>query len=276
MTIDASQNVGVGVTPSAWGSGRRAIDIGSSGSVSAVSGSGYLVGYSNSYYNGTNDIYKTSNYATYYTQNAVNGTHSWGIAASGTAGNAITFTQAMTLDASGNLLVGTTNTSESAGNGLKLLVGSTPGFKVVTAASTGSSASFMSYSSGAGAYRFYVTDAGVINATSTTITGISDQRLKENIRDIETGLNAVMALQPRRFDWKEGKGQDKKNAAGFIAQEFEAVFPECVNTSMAGADGIEYKNINHETLIPTLVKAIQEQQALITQLQADVAALKGA
>jgi hypothetical protein len=45
---------------------------------------------------------------------------------------------------------------------------------------------------------------------------------------------------------------------------------------MAGADGIEYKNINHETLIPTLVKAIQEQQALITQLQADVAALKGA
>jgi hypothetical protein len=50
---------------------------------------------------------------------------------------------------------------------------------------------------------------------------------------------------------------------------------------MAGADGIEYKNINHETLIPTLVKAIQEQQAmiasqseLITSLTARITALE--
>jgi len=85
-----------------------------------------------------------------------------------------------------------------------------------------------------------------------------------------------MALKPRRFDWKEGKGQDKKDVAGFIAQEFEDVFPECVGTSMAGEDGIEYKNINHETLIPTLVKAIQEQQALITQLTARITALETA
>jgi hypothetical protein len=131
------------------------------------------------------------------------------------------------------------------------------------------------YSTGASAYRFYVGWNGTIYATSIVITAISDQRLKENIRDIDTGLSAIMALKPRRFDWKEGKGQDKKDAAGFIAQEFEDVFPECVGASMAGADGIEYKNINHETLIPTLVKAIQEQQTLIIQLQADVAALKG-
>jgi hypothetical protein len=78
------------------------------------------------------------------------------------------------------------------------------------------------------------------------------------VRDIDTGLDSIMALKPRRFDWKEGKGQNKKNVAGFIAQEFETVFPECVSTSKAGDDGIEYKNINHETLIPTLVKAIQE------------------
>ena len=81
------------------------------------------------------------------------------------------------------------------------------------------------------------------------------------MRDIDTGLSSIMALKPRRFDWKEGKGQDKKDVAGFIAQEFEDVFPECVSTSKAGADGIEYKNINHETLIPTLVKAIQELKA---------------
>ena len=140
--------------------------------------------------------------------------------------------------------------------------------------STNSTTSYNLYSTGAGAFRFYVGLGGTIFATSIVITAISDQRLKENVRDIDTGLDAIMALKPRRFDWKEGKGQDKKNAAGFIAQEFENVFPECVSTSKAGADGIEYKNINHETLIPTLVKAIQEQQALITQLTTRLTALE--
>ena len=136
------------------------------------------------------------------------------------------------------------------------------------AGSTNSATQWNTYSTGAGAYRFYVGMGGTIFATSIVITAISDERLKENVRDIDTGLNSIMALKPRRFDWKEGKGQDKKNAAGFIAQEFEQVFPECVSLSKAGADGIEYKNINHETLIPTLVKAMQEQQAIIESLKA--------
>jgi hypothetical protein len=181
-------------------------------------------------------------------------------------------------DSSGNLLVGTTNASGSAGVGSKIL--STAAgfiFAQVTAASTdGAATSYNYYSTGGGAYRFYVGAGGTIFATSIVISAISDQRLKENVRDIDAGLNSIMALKPRRFDWKEGKGQDKKNVAGFIAQEFEDVFPECVSTSMAGEDGIEYKNINHETLIPTLVKAIQEQQALITQLTARITALEGA
>jgi hypothetical protein len=123
------------------------------------------------------------------------------------------------------------------------------------------------YNTSAGAYRFYVSNAGTVFATSTSISAISDQRLKENVRDIDTGLDAILALKPRRFDWKEGKGQDKKDVAGFIAQEFETVFPECVSISKAGEDGIEYKNINHETLIPTLVKAIQELKAEIDILK---------
>ena len=83
-----------------------------------------------------------------------------------------------------------------------------------------------------------------------------------------------MLVKPRRFDWKDGKGQDKKDAAGFIAQEFEQVFPNSVSTSLAGEDGIEYKTLCHEELIPTMVKAIQEQQQMIETLQAKVAALE--
>ena len=84
------------------------------------------------------------------------------------------------------------------------------------------------YSTGASAYRFFVSMNGTIYATTTTITAISDQRLKENIRDLDDGLDVVMALKPRKFDWKEGKGADIKNARGFIAQEFETVLPDMI------------------------------------------------
>jgi hypothetical protein len=182
-------------------------------------------------------------------------------------------TERARIDSSGNLLVA--KTSQGAANvGFEASPNGNGGFS--RSATTDADTTAFVYSTGAGAFRFYVGMGGTVNATSITITAISDQRLKENVRDIDTGLSSIMALKPRRFDWKESKGQDKKNVAGFIAQEFEDVFPECVATSLAGEDGIEYKNINHETLIPTLVKAIQEQQALITQLTARITALEGA
>jgi hypothetical protein len=100
ITVDTSQNVGIGVTPSAWQSGTGAIQMPSNNSYSQ-----YGVG-KNAYYNGTSYIYSTSSYATLYQQNS-SGQHLWLNAASGTAGNAISFTQAMTLDASGNVGIGT-------------------------------------------------------------------------------------------------------------------------------------------------------------------------
>jgi hypothetical protein len=193
----------------------------------------------------------------------------------------------VTIDSNGNLLVGTTSDSGKinclssadqhtirAENTNATLASNIIYANATRNTTNGSFNAFAYYNTTAGSYKFYVIDSGAIYSTSIVITSISDQRLKENVRDIDTGLDSIMALKPRRFDWKEGKGQDKKNVAGFIAQEFEDVFPECVSTSKAGADGIEYKNINHETLIPTLVKAIQEQQATITTLTARISALE--
>jgi hypothetical protein len=116
---------------------------------------------------------------------------------------------------------------------------------------------------------------GTVFATSTTISAISDQRLKENIRDLDAGLAEVMALKPRLYDWKEGKGADIKNARGFIAQEFEEVFPDLIDEWRDPApEGEEpYKSVRQD-LIPVLVKAIQEQQQMIETLQAKVAALE--
>jgi hypothetical protein len=179
-----------------------------------------------------------------------------------------------TIDTSGNLLVGKTAFGLAVGTSIDANTSSGGGVRVVSSSSTSSADGFQMYSTGASAYRFYVSFNGTINATSTTITGISDQRLKENIRDLDEGLSNVMALKPRKFDWKEGKGANIKNARGFIAQEFETVFPDMIEEWKDPApEGEEpYKAVN-ANLIPTLVKAIQELNTLITAQSATITSL---
>jgi hypothetical protein len=327
MTLDASGNLGLGVTPSAWGGSYGAIETTGAGLWSINSGNLDFI--QNGFYNGTNYRYRNTNLASRYNQNA--GVHSWFTAASGTAGNAISFTQAMTLDASGNLgigttspgfrldvngvgnfqgvrvgangdtingslgllafqtsgteraritsggafLVGTTNTNETQTNGF-IVLGSTLGYVATSmSASTNSTSTYHVFSTGANAYRFYVGLGGTVYATSTTISAISDQRLKENVQDLDAGLDKIMALKPRKFDWKAGKGKDIKGDRGWIAQEFEQVFPDLIDEWKDPApEGEEpYKSVRAD-LIPVLVKAIQEQQALITSLTARIAALE--
>jgi hypothetical protein len=101
VTLDASGNLGLGATPSAWSTG-KALEIGDYGNAlwGVSSGSTFLL--NNAHYN-AGYLYSRTAAASYYQQNT--GIHYWFIAPSGTAGTAITFTQAMTLDVSGNLTV---------------------------------------------------------------------------------------------------------------------------------------------------------------------------
>jgi len=105
-TLDSSGNLGLGVTPSAWGGTFRTLQFTGAASIGGTTDPSLQVS-QNAYYNGTNWIYSTTAAASNYNQ--AGGAHAWRTAASGTAGNAITFTQAMTLDASGNLGIGTTS-----------------------------------------------------------------------------------------------------------------------------------------------------------------------
>jgi hypothetical protein len=112
MRIDSAGNLGLGVTPSAWGV-YKAIDILSGGTVFGAATNYAGLG-SNCFNNGSGWRYKNTAVAGLY-QLETN-THVWYTAASGTAGNAITFTQAMTLDADGDLGVGTTTPNKSGVN----------------------------------------------------------------------------------------------------------------------------------------------------------------
>jgi hypothetical protein len=364
-TLDSSGNLGLGVQPSAWTTNFsvRAFQFGG-GSVYSYNNDRVLVGQNTAITGGGSDTYINSAAASTYRQ--FQGAHAWYTAPSGTAGNAISFSQVMTLDASGrlaiantspttllsigsgagsggygggvylnrgasaynfyeasdgtntiifgldntitnakvgtvnsypvgfytnnteraritsggDLLVGTTDSSASSGSGIKSLPANNgtnnPQFAIVTSASTNTTASLSLYSTGAAAYRFYVADGGTVYATSTTISGISDQRFKENIQDLDVGLAKIMALKPRKFDWKAGKGKDIKGDRGFIAQEFEQVFPDLIDEWKDPAPEGEapYKSVRAD-LIPVLVKAIQELKSELDTVKAELATLKG-
>jgi hypothetical protein len=173
-------------------------------------------------------------------------------------------TERMRIDSSGHVLVGktaaniTTEGTEIRSNGEI--------FSTITPTAN----SLHVYNASAGAYRFYVTHAGQIHATSTSITAISDERLKENIVDLETGLSEVMSLQPRRFDWKNGDGE---NVAGFIAQEVETVLPDLIG-DYKHEELEDAKAVRMGDMIPTLVKAIQEQQTIIDDLKSRIETLE--
>jgi hypothetical protein len=106
FNFDSAGNLGLGVTPSAWASSYKALQIGARGSLYAHTSVGATLLGQNVYDDGTAKYIATAAASLYQLSGGV---HYWYTAPSGTAGNAITFTQAMTLDASGNLGVGTTS-----------------------------------------------------------------------------------------------------------------------------------------------------------------------
>jgi hypothetical protein len=241
-TLDYAGNLGLGVTPSAWGSGTRAIEIGSGTALWNPGSSTNTVLLTNAYHNGTNYIYRDTAVATNYTSTA--GQHQWFNAPSGTAGNAITFTQAMTLDADGNWILGGTTAYAKA--------------TIVANASGGPLISFRDTNGSATNYDVAVfnrngTQVGSISTTNsvTLYNTTSDQRLKENIVDAPEFGGVIDSIQVRSFDWKTSQTHQR---AGFVAQELVTVAPEAVHQP---ADADEMMAVDYSKLVPMLVKEIQ-------------------
>ena len=288
VTIDTAQNVGVGVTPSAWGSIFKALEVGRVGSsITAVSATGNLILTGNAYQNsGGNWTYaNTGSYAGLFQVRPSDGSFTWNIAASGTAGNTISFTQAMTLDPSGNLLVGTTSGSSSARAVIRRedLTSTTKAANTIAklGPGTGTSRDANIILSDFAAYDYYFGGRGGVayvtvnnnqgvqlSAGATSWSSDSDETLKDVIEPIKNAIDAVNS-------WRTVIGKYKSDDEGirrvfFMAQDIQATTPEAVDLSPEGTLLLRYQDT-----IPVLAAAIKEQQTLITQLQADVAALKG-
>lgn len=128
---------------------------------------------------------------------------------------------------------------------------------------------------------------GFFNSSNTVIGSItksgnnvayntsSDYRLKENIAPMTGALDKIAQLNPVTYTWKS----DGLAGQGFIAHELQEVVPECVNgqKDAVNEDGsIKPQGIDTSYLVATLTAAIQEQQTIINDLKARIETLEGA
>jgi len=117
---------------------------------------------------------------------------------------------------------------------------------------------------------------GIYNGSnSSTWSTTSDARIKENVIAIDDGLSKILALRPVSFDYIVSKRAD----VSFIAQEYQTVFPEQVNTHSASPEEKEVAGTDtlfglNKNLDPYLVRAIQQLNALVTAQATEIQALK--
>jgi hypothetical protein len=189
------------------------------------------------------------------------------------ANSTYTGSEAMRIDSSGNLLVGRTSTSYGYG---------TTGAFILSAGQIQTEVSgaclFLNNTNGTGTATIISLSRGNSGAGgiassaggTPSFVSASDAALKDNIQDHGSELNNVMAIQTRVWDWKD---EAKGSGEGVVAQELEqTAWADLVSE---GYDG--YKQVSGLGVVETrLIKAIQEQQAMIEELKAEVAALKGA
>jgi hypothetical protein len=126
---------------------------------------------------------------------------------------------------------------------------------------------------------------GEIRATNQITSFYSDERLKENITEIDNAIEKVMSLRGVTYNSNqlaESFGYTNKDEqVGVIAQDVEKVLPQVVKAApfdiISLQEGIEisrsgenYKTVQYEKLVPLLIQAIKEQQVMIEELQKKV------
>jgi hypothetical protein len=186
-------------------------------------------------------------------------------------------TERMRIDSSGNLLVGTTSASTPSGVTSKVVSQGSFGAGAgayglsISSTTTGINQFYISFQTATTTERGYIwynNGAGQVQLAAT-----SDARLKENIVDAPSALPIIEQVKVRQYAWKDTGNTN----IGFIAQELNNVIPKAVAIGEDNEDGSIKRTwgVDNATLVPYLVKAIQELKAELDATKAEVQALKG-
>ena len=298
ITIDSSENVGIGVVPESWHSNYKALQIGNTGTLfkDNANGGDFSIG-NNFYLNSTPEYaYTTTAAASRHSQE--NGVHYFQVAPSGSADSAITWKTPVEITNAGHMQVG-------RGTNMYLYIGDTSGYySRIESGRPGTGAQdHINFSNGNG-----IVGSIYTSGSSTVFNTSSDYRLKENVVDLENATDRVKQLKPKRFNFI---ADDSVTVDGFLAHEVSSVVPEAISgekdetevltNTVFNANGTvkeegvledtwlkgkengtyesnttweatktvpKYQGIDQSKLVPLLVKTIQELEARIAALEA--------
>jgi len=278
-------NIGIGVVPKTWSSNADALQVGDQSAV-WIYDDGSNPEQSHFSENVYSDASSTEKYietdfaSDYYHRSGV---HNFRVAPSGTAGAAISWTTAMTIDNAGAVGIGTTTPASMFKVHIK---GSNPNLKTLKSEviSTGDVSHF-----------YFDNPNGTVGSIGTSGTATayytsSDYRLKENVLPMLNSIDRLKTLKPVRFNFIT---DDTKAVDGFLAHEAQSVVPECVKgvkdemmdeeyeVTPAVMDGEtvvteavmgtrsvpDYQGIDQSKLVPLLVASLQEAIARIEVLE---------
>jgi len=131
------------------------------------------------------------------------------------------------------------------------------------------------YNAGAGNYKFRVADSGNVTNTNNSYGSISDEKLKENIVDATPKLEKLKQVRIVNFNFID----DNQKQIGVIAQELENIFPSMVEESPdKDEDGKDLntttKQVKYSVFVPILIKALQEANSKIEELETRIQTLE--
>ena len=140
--------------------------------------------------------------------------------------------------------------------------------------------------------QFRIEADGDVENVNNVYRAISDVKIKENITDATPKLKKLCQVRVVSYNLKDGLGYGTHKQIGVVAQELEPIFPGMVEespdyeevtttdedgneTTERVATGTTTKSVKYSVFVPMLIKAIQEQQAIITSLTDRITALEG-
>jgi hypothetical protein len=187
------------------------------------------------------------------------------------------------IDSSGSLIVGTTAATGNAeklnvsrsGSSLRVVhfenlrnLSGDENLRIALGSNCNNTSSYSLICTTGGTDRLYIYGNGNVVNSNNSYGSLSDVAIKENIVDATPKLADIMQVRVRNYNLKDDENKTKQ--IGVVAQELEEIFPSMIET-----DGISgHKQVKYSVFVPMLLKAIQEQQTMIQELKAKVAALE--
>ena len=125
-------------------------------------------------------------------------------------------------------------------------------------------------------YQLQLSTNSAAKPSSSAWTVTSDSRVKENVRDYKTGLEAILSIEPKLYDYNGKAGFEKtKDNIGVIAQEIQEVMPETINTYKAklnegDEEETELLNFDSHAVTFALINAVKDLKAEIDELKKQI------